>query len=136
MIMANLSKILHLNKIGLIIVAIIALTAMFFTLFFALQGGVRSYKTILLRTGISFVFFSIIGYFVAFYLEKFFLSNLQMYEQATNQVESDKEDNLSIKETSLDDEKDLETEADSKENAYLEDDSFDKIVIVNKDSDN
>jgi hypothetical protein len=119
---ADIVKRLKFNKFNLFVMLAVALLAAVFTVFFAVSAGVAGMWTIISRMVFSFVFFAAVGFLVADFLEKEYMGAF-----------------LSLKEEAVDD-KGKETKSasadgvDGTDGASAYDDSFDKIVVVDKKS--
>lgn len=150
--MDELIKRLKAKKFNLFVTLIIALFAALSTAMFAVLENVKSVYTILFRMTISFSLFAIIGYFLADFFEKEYLKNLlndSDVHDATvddekidedevsgvdeNLTETD-ENKLQDTEENSNDETESEGESEEKNLPVFEDDSFDKIVVVDDDA--
>ena len=144
--MSEIVKRLKLNKLNLFVTLLIASAAAFCTLFFALFEGVQNIATIIFRVFISFAVFAVIGYFIAEIFENEYLNTLKNVDkndvsEKTSPIDNDNEQDNAIEtnevENTLENEPALNIERVDEENdmKMLDDDSFDKIVVVDKDTD-
>ena len=146
--MSDIVKRLKLNKLSLFITLFIACAAAFSTLFFAMFEGVQNMATIIFRVFISFAVFAVIGYFIAEIFENEYLSttakNSNKKDTAENELketsEQQEENDIQTNDDAVNEQNEDQTQQDEhpqEENNMdmLNDDSFDKIVVVDKDTD-
>lgn len=142
--MSEIVKRLKLNKLSLFVTLFIASAAAFCTLFFALLEGVQNIATIIFRVFISFAVFAVIGYFIAEIFENEYLNVLKSTDKNedsknTEPIDNEHANNIetSVDENTTENEPEQHNEQVDEENdmKMLNDDSFDKIVVVDQDTD-
>ena len=128
---------LKFNKFSLFITLLIAFSAAFFTLIFVLFEGIRSISTMIFRVFISFTIFAVIGYVLSVFIEKEYLSSLVLDDNEKIEVEEEniKNQQTQITDDNLKENKPEKNNSDDKKQDLPNDDSFDRIVIVNNDID-
>ena len=135
--MSELIKLSKERKFNLFVALCIAFFAAFSTAFFAVMEGVKNSYTILFRMVVSFSIFAVIGYFLGDFLENEYLNKVPP-DVEPKDLAANEEDNEMQPETGepMDDtEAANESELQANESfPLLEDDSFDKIVVMDDDA--
>lgn len=148
---------MNLNNLSYNLMFIFAFFAAITTSFFAFEVGVRPIMTILIRTLISFALFGVVGYLMGSYLKEEIISSIKKEEEKRKDEAQDEamdeelpplvlsnDNNTATENKDVDKEEAIVDETNQvvndqpvkdtsvKSNA---DNSFDKVVIVNNDSD-
>ncbi len=132
-----MANIISFNKLSLLIMFSLAALAAAFTVFFALSQGIVTIKVIFLRSFISFIVFLGIGF-----LFNIFLQNLQADALAEKGPTGKKTTGGLPKKDKAAPPEDNAKKTDMDEQQFspvqdgIADDSFNRVVIVDKDDDN
>ncbi len=139
--MNDIIKRLKLNSFNLFVMLVLALFAAFTTVFFAVAEGVTSFSVIFSRALISFFVIAVCGYyFSGFLAEKIALYSLSLPDNGkVDEEKLDKTDELSQVEeddlTEMANEKENDGSLENTDTEPFDDDSFNKVVILDKDDD-